>query len=54
MRKRQHSISKKDVVAGPLVNPEFWREVSLTTVKGTPYSWAVGSLVREAEVDVAR
>jgi LysR family transcriptional regulator, hydrogen peroxide-inducible genes activator len=31
-----------------LVNPEFWREVSLTTVKGLPYSRAVGALVHDA------
>ena len=32
------SIAHPDVVAIPLVQPEFWREVSLTTVKGRPYS----------------
>jgi len=42
------SIANPDVVARPLVNPEFWREVSLTTVKGRPYSRAVGALVHEA------
>jgi LysR family hydrogen peroxide-inducible transcriptional activator len=35
-------------VVRPLVNPEFWREVSLTTVKGLPYSRAVGALVHDA------
>jgi LysR family transcriptional regulator, hydrogen peroxide-inducible genes activator len=44
----KYSISNPDVVARPLVNPEFWREVSLTTVKGRPYSRAVGALVHEA------
>jgi DNA-binding transcriptional LysR family regulator len=44
----KYSISNPDVVAKPLVNPEFWREVSLTTVKGRPYSRAVGALVHEA------
>ena len=32
----------------PPVNPEFWREVSLKTVKGRPYSGAVGALVHVA------
>lgn len=44
----KHSITNADVIARPLVNPEFWREVSLTTVKGRPYSRAVGALVHEA------
>jgi LysR family hydrogen peroxide-inducible transcriptional activator len=44
----RYSISNADVVAIPLVNPEFWRKVSLTTVKGRPYSQAVGALVHEA------
>jgi LysR family transcriptional regulator, hydrogen peroxide-inducible genes activator len=44
----KYSISNPDVVARPLVNPEFWREASLTTVKGRPYSRAVGALVHEA------
>ena len=37
-----------DFTARPLVKPEFWREVSLTTVKGRPYSRAIGALVHEA------
>jgi DNA-binding transcriptional LysR family regulator len=36
------------VVALPLIEPEFWREVALVTVRGRQYSPAVGSLVREA------
>jgi LysR family hydrogen peroxide-inducible transcriptional activator len=44
----KYSISNPAVVARPLVNPEFWRDVSLTTVKGRPYSRAVGALVHEA------
>ncbi|HEY1544305.1 MAG TPA: LysR family transcriptional regulator [Xanthobacteraceae bacterium] len=36
------------VVALPLIEPEFWREVALVTVRGRPYSAAAGSLVREA------
>ncbi len=43
-----YSISNPEVIAKPLVNPEFWREVCLTTVKGRPYSRAVGALVHEA------
>jgi DNA-binding transcriptional LysR family regulator len=44
----KYSISNAAVVARPLVKPEFWREVSLTTVKGRPYSRAIGALVHEA------
>jgi DNA-binding transcriptional LysR family regulator len=36
------------VVARPMVDPEFWREVNLVTVRGRPHSPAVGALVREA------
>jgi len=36
------------VIALPLIEPEFWREVALVTVRGRQYSAAVGSLVREA------
>jgi DNA-binding transcriptional LysR family regulator len=36
------------VIALPLIEPEFWREVALVTVRGRQYSPAVGSLVREA------
>src|SRR5262244_3613998 len=36
------------VITLPLIEPEFWREVALVTVRGRPYSPAVGSLVREA------
>jgi len=36
------------IIALPLVEPEFWREVALVTVRGRQYSPAVGSLVREA------
>ncbi|SRR6266700_1487881 len=43
-----YSIEHSGVVALPMVNPEFWREVNLTTVKGRPYSPAVGALVHEA------
>ena len=36
------------VVARPLIEPEFWREVNLVTVRGRPHSPAVGLLAREA------
>jgi DNA-binding transcriptional LysR family regulator len=36
------------VIGRPMVDPEFWREVSLVTVRGRPHSPAVGALVREA------
>jgi hypothetical protein len=38
----KYSTSNASVVARPLVNPEFWREVSLTT-----YSRTVGALVHD-------
>jgi DNA-binding transcriptional LysR family regulator len=41
-------VSHPGVVARPLVQPEFWREVALVTVRGRPHSPAVGALVREA------
>jgi DNA-binding transcriptional LysR family regulator len=44
----KYSVASPAVVARPLVNPEFWRTVSLTTVRGRPYSRAVGALVHEA------
>jgi LysR family transcriptional regulator, hydrogen peroxide-inducible genes activator len=44
----KYSIEHPGVVAIPLVDPEFWREVCLTTVKGRPYTQAVGALVHEA------
>jgi LysR family transcriptional regulator, hydrogen peroxide-inducible genes activator len=45
----QSSIAERaDVVVRPLVEPEFWRDVSLVTVRGRPHSPAIGALVREA------
>jgi hypothetical protein len=32
----------------PVVEPEFWRQVNLVSVRGRRYSPGVGSLVREA------
>jgi DNA-binding transcriptional LysR family regulator len=37
------------IVARPLIEPEFWREVNLVTVRGRPHSPAVGLLAREAQ-----
>ena len=45
----QYSITEQsDVVVRPLIEPEFWREVNLVTVRGRPHSPAIGALVREA------
>jgi LysR family hydrogen peroxide-inducible transcriptional activator len=44
----QYSVNHPGVVATPLVEPEFWREVSLVTVRGRPHSPAVGALIHEA------
>jgi LysR family transcriptional regulator, hydrogen peroxide-inducible genes activator len=41
-------VKHPGVVALPVVEPEFWRQVSLVSVRGRRYSPAVGSLVREA------
>jgi len=44
----EYSILPGSVVARPLIEPEFWREVNLVTVRGRPHSPAVGAFVREA------
>jgi DNA-binding transcriptional LysR family regulator len=44
----EHSINHSGVVARPLIEQEFWREVNLVTVRGRPHSPAVGAFVREA------
>jgi LysR family hydrogen peroxide-inducible transcriptional activator len=44
----EHCIAHPGVVARPLIEPEFWREVNLVTVRGRPHSPAVGALAREA------
>jgi DNA-binding transcriptional LysR family regulator len=41
-------VKHPDVIALPVVEPEFWRQVSLVSVRGRRYSPGVGSLVREA------
>jgi LysR family transcriptional regulator, hydrogen peroxide-inducible genes activator len=44
----EYSIPRGGVVARPLIEPEFWREVNLVTARGRPHSPAVGAFVREA------
>jgi DNA-binding transcriptional LysR family regulator len=44
----EYSVTHPGVVARRLVEPEFWREVNLVTVRGRPHSPAVGAFVREA------
>jgi DNA-binding transcriptional LysR family regulator len=44
----EKSVTHPGAVARPLVDPEFWRQVNLVTVRGRPHSPAVGALVREA------
>ncbi|MFI5014871.1 MAG: LysR family transcriptional regulator [Hyphomicrobiales bacterium] len=44
----QRCANHPGVVSRPLVEPEFWREVSLVTVRGRPHSPAVGALIHEA------
>jgi LysR family transcriptional regulator, hydrogen peroxide-inducible genes activator len=44
----ESSVTHPGVVARPLVEPEFWREVSLVTVRGRPHTPALGAFVREA------
>ncbi len=41
-------VTHPGVVARPLVEPDFWREVALVTVRGRPHAPAVGALLREA------
>jgi DNA-binding transcriptional LysR family regulator len=44
----EQCVTHPRVVAKPLIEPEFWREIDLVTVRGRPHSPAVGALVREA------
>jgi LysR family transcriptional regulator, hydrogen peroxide-inducible genes activator len=44
----QNAAHYPGVVAVPVIEPEFWRNVNLVTVRGRPYSPAVGAFVREA------
>lgn len=43
----KNSVNHLGVVALPVIEPEFWRQVNLVTVRGRPHSPAVGALVRE-------
>jgi LysR family transcriptional regulator, hydrogen peroxide-inducible genes activator len=43
-----NAVKHPGVVALPVVEPEFWRQVNLVSVRGRRYSPGVGSLVREA------
>jgi LysR family hydrogen peroxide-inducible transcriptional activator len=43
-----NAVTHPDVLALPVVEPEFWRVVNLVTVRGRPYSPGVGALVQEA------
>ena len=43
-----NAVKHPDVAGVPVVEPEFWRDVNLVTVRGRPHSAGVGALVREA------
>jgi LysR family hydrogen peroxide-inducible transcriptional activator len=43
-----NAVKFPGVVGLPIVEPEFWRDVNLVSVRGRPHSPAVGALVREA------
>jgi DNA-binding transcriptional LysR family regulator len=43
-----HSASHPGVVAVPITEPEFWRDVNLVSVRGRRHSPAVGAMVRAA------
>jgi LysR family transcriptional regulator, hydrogen peroxide-inducible genes activator len=43
-----NSVKHPGVLGIPLIEPEFWREVNLVSVRGRPYTPPVGALVREA------
>lgn len=43
-----NSAKHPGVVALPIVEPEFWRDVNLVSMRGRPHSPAVGAMVREA------
>lgn len=44
----EHSAKHPGVVALPIVEPEFWRQVNLVSIRGRRHSTAVGAFVREA------
>lgn len=41
-------VNHPGVIGLPVVEPEFWREVNLVSVRGRPHSPAVGAVVHEA------
>ena len=43
-----NAVKFPGVIGLPIVEPEFWRDVNLVSVRGRPHSPAVGALVREA------
>ncbi len=43
-----NAVKHPGVIGLPIVQPEFWRQVDLVSVRGRRYSPGVGSLVREA------
>jgi DNA-binding transcriptional LysR family regulator len=43
-----NSVKHPGVLGIPVLEPEFWRQVNLVSVKGRHFSPSVGSLVREA------
>jgi LysR family hydrogen peroxide-inducible transcriptional activator len=43
-----NSARHSGVVALPVIEPEFWREVNLVSVRGRPHTAAVGALVHAA------
>ena len=43
-----NAVNHPGVVGLPVVEPEFWRQVNLVSVRGRRHSPGVGALVREA------
>ena len=43
-----NAVKHPDVIGIPVADPEFWRLVSLVTVRGRRHSPGLGALVREA------
>ena len=43
----RHSVGGKNLISRPLVEPEFWREIHLTTVLGRSQSASVGAIIHE-------
>ena len=44
----ENSTKHPGVIALPIVEPEFWRQVNLVSIRGRRHSPAVGAIVREA------